>query len=566
MNKIEEKLLAIENRLQKIEQKLEIKSPCISPVQVIQPQVTPVANPTVSPINIKYSPKTDAPIINVNTTTATLPKNPDTSFSATEVLGYSGAIAMVLAIAYLIMLSVDAGLFTPTRQIGFAFIAGASLIYLGLKYRLRNASYFAILPSVGIITLYLAAYGAHNYYQMISPSLSLVLIILISSFALFLCHELKEDSYALFAVIGTYSAPFLLNTNVINVWNDIIYFTVWSVVFVIFAIKQRRRTIYLIALYLSLVGFNIIWNGRGEYWLEVLFFQTFQFLIFLAGIIYFSVKHQQPLSDRDASAHLPPLLFFYAIQYAILQTHFPALAPWISLISGIVILLASVIASKLLLYLEGAKVIINIYLALIIFHSLYLELLPSELAPWLGLVIVPISFCLHLVLKEKSSSLGKPIIFVIGLIFVVNIIRTIFQIEMQNVLFPKLLSVLYAVQFYGTYFYLHAKKQSGTVVNYLVYLGHLTAMAAIVTVFENRAIVSISWGALALGFLVFSLQTKNKFIGKSALLIFLASGLKVVLYDLSGATPVIRVICLMVLAATLYVGGLLNKKIESLES
>jgi len=67
-------------------------------------------------------------------------------------------------------------------------------------------------------------------------------------------------------------------------------------------------------------------------------------------------------------------------------------------------------------------------------------------------------------------------------------------------------------------------------------------------------------GALALGCLILSLQKRLKLLGQSSLLVFGASVFKVFLYDIAMAAPLIRIASLLVLGASLYLGGWLYKK------
>ena len=48
-----------------------------------------------------------------------------------------------------------------------------------------------------------------------------------------------------------------------SVTDLVIYFSAWSVVFSVYAIWHGRRLIYLLALYLALIGFDVIWRGRA---------------------------------------------------------------------------------------------------------------------------------------------------------------------------------------------------------------------------------------------------------------------------------------------------------------
>ena len=56
---------------------------------------------------------------------------------ATSILGWGGALALVLAASYLVRLAIDAGWLTPMRQVALAGMAGLGLI--GAGFWLRRA-------------------------------------------------------------------------------------------------------------------------------------------------------------------------------------------------------------------------------------------------------------------------------------------------------------------------------------------------------------------------------------------------------------------------------------------
>ena len=259
---------------------------------------------------------------------------------ATSILGWGGALALVLAAAYLIRLAIDTGWLTPVRQVGLAAIAGLALIGAGLALRGVNRAYAGLLPAAGIVVLFLSVYGAHLYYGFLGAPAAAVAVIGICVVSLWLCRAFESDLYALFAVAGSYSAPFLLSTLRGSPVDLVIYFSAWNVVFSAFAIWQGRRLVYLLALYLALVSFDLLATDLAQSdWRVALAFQTVQLSIFGAATVAFSIRHARPLDDAAAFAHLPPLLLFYFLQYAQLARHLPAIAPWIAVASLAVVAL-----------------------------------------------------------------------------------------------------------------------------------------------------------------------------------------------------------------------------------
>jgi uncharacterized membrane protein len=57
-----------------------------------------------------------------------------------------------------------------------------------------------------------------------------------------------------------------------------------------------------------------------------------------------------------------------------------------------------------------------------------------------------------------------------------------------------------------------------------------------------------------------SLWQRDRVLGQSSLLVFGAAAAKVLLYDLGGASPLVRIVSLVALGITFYLGGLLYQR------
>ena len=314
---IEKRIANIEDRLAGIESRLGGTAP-----QAQAPAQVHAAARVLTRASMQPETSTPAP----------LPESEDRPSLVTSILGWGGALAFVLAASYLIRLAIDTGWLTPVRQVAFAAIAGLVLIGTGFALRNFDRQYAGLLPAGGIAILFLSIYGGHLYYGFIEMKAATAAVIFVCAVSLWLCRAFKSDLYALFAVAGSYSAPFLLSGLRGSVTDLVIYFSAWSAVFSVYAIWHGRRLIYLLALYLALIGFDVIWRGRApDDWIPALVLQTAQFVIFGVATAVFSIRRETPMDPRTALTHLPPLLLFYFLQYALLNQHLPALAPWIAL-------------------------------------------------------------------------------------------------------------------------------------------------------------------------------------------------------------------------------------------
>lgn len=478
----------------------------------------------------------------------------------TSILGWGGAAALVLAAAYLIRLAIESGWLTPVRQVTFAVISGLVLIAAGLAMRSYNRQYAGLLPASGVAILFLSIYGAHLFYGFIGATPAATAVVFVCLVSLWLCRAFESDLYALFAVAGSYSAPILIS-GAPSITDMVIYFSAWGVVFSVFSIWHGRRLVYLLALYLALIIFDFIWRGRApDEWVAALVFQTAQFGIFGVATVAFSIRNQSPLDSGSAWGHLPPLLIFYFLQYALLNRHLPDLAPWIAVVSAFVVAgLYGAARAVLQRPLPGGEFLLWAYVALVLFHAGYIESVPDRWAPWVAFVIVPIVAVITL-RHGSGMQASWPIWLTVGVIFAVNYMRIVFDADLHSVPGESALAIVYALQLYLGYYFIRSRDSQRGIGTFLLYAGHISAMAAAIHLLDERIVESVAWGALALTCLGLSLWQRDRLLGQSSLLLFGATAGKVLLYDLGGASPLTRIISLVVLGITFYAGGLLYQR------
>lgn len=486
--------------------------------------------------------------------------------SVTRILGWTGATALVLAMAYLIRLAVDSGWLTPERQLAAAVLSGFLLIGAGLWLRRADREYASLLPAGGLVVLFLSIYGAHLHYHFIGVGTATGAVILTCLGALWLGRLFESELYSLFAVVGSYSAPFLLEALAASVLDLAIYFSAWSALFCVYAGWLGARRVYLLAAYLALLGFHVIldMNALAD-WVAAFAFQSFQFVVFLAGAIWFSIRHARPLSREEAVAHLPLLLLFYALQYPLLEANLPLWAPWIALASAALLLLAYLVARAWLdVAPEAGGLLVAAYTALVLFHAGYMELIPPELAPWVGLALLPALAAYHRLVGAGATVLW-PYQMLIGVVFAINYLRVLLDTDVGGHADHPLLALFYAAELYAAYYFIRRLDDLRALAAPALYAGHIALLGAAVNILDERLAVSFAWGVVALACLALAFQARDKLLGKSSLLIFAASAGKVLLFDLAEATPLVRIACLVVLGVTLYAGGWMYKKVDAIE-
>lgn len=551
---IETRLALIEARLTRIEAKL-------APPKTEADTAPPAASSPI-PAAIPTAALVTAPAA-IRTTARPPVREPQNS-SITTLLGWSGAAALVMAAVYLIRLVLDSGWLTPERQIGLAVTGGLVLIGAGLALRHANRQYASLLPAGGIVTLFLAVYGAHMFYGMIGPAGAIAGVAAICALSLWLCRLFESELYALFAVVGSYAAPFLIEHVLVGVADLAIYFSAWSIVFSIYAIWTGRRLVYLLALYFALIGFDLIQHdAMQQEWIAALVFQCLQFGIFALAAAVFSVYHDAPMTREVAIVHLPALLLFYGLQYALLAAHVPHWAPWIAVATAAIVALFYVASQQLLQKpMPGGRLLLSAYVALVLFHAGYLESVPERWAPWVALLLVPLVAWFSAA-RGAGRGVGWPVWLAVGVIAALNYARIVFAGDGAQVPGANILPILYALECYAGYWLVQRRHTLQSLYIPLLYAGHVSAMAAAAHLLDDRLATSMAWGLLAIGCLLVSISRRDRILGQSSLLVFAASAAKVLLYDLHQSAPLLRIGILLVLGFSLYAGGWLYQRMLS---
>lgn len=571
-DRLMQRLSAIEARLARIEQHLGEVVTDTAPLP--DAPTTPVAlTPNVhapkssafaalQDTGAKSAPASDQPAKVTRTSTST-------SLDATRLLGWSGATALVLAALYLIRLGIDSGWLTPLRQLGLAAFGGGALIVGGLLLRRLDRQYASLLPAAGVVVLFATVYGAHLYYGLIDSEAAVFGVVAVALLALWLGALFASEVYALFAVLGSYTAPIFLPELRGDISGLVIYFSVWSLAFSFYALKLQRRSVYLLAMYLALIVFSFLFEKhlRTE-WQGALLFQSLQFAIFLGAAVLFSLRNSQPMSNSEAGLHFPALLLFYALQYNLLDRHLPDLAPWIALGSAAVLLAAYLFArDRLGTNNPAARSLVSAYVALVLVHAVYMNLLPDGFAPWVGLgLILGVRLLLNLRSDGESALASWPFILAAGLILLLNVARILLNADMGDVPASALLLLLYPALGYFSYFTLRRDADSARWAPALLILAHVSAMTAAAHLIDTQALVSVAWLVVASLALAAGFKLGDRQLGQSSLLLFLLAGLKIMLFDLADTAPLLRVGVLLVLGVSLYAGGWVYRKLPAAAS
>lgn len=545
MNSPEDRITALEDRLARIEARLGVTASAAS-----RPEPSPAPAPKPGPAR----PARPLP-----------PRRTGPDFGATQLMAWAASLAFILAATYFVKLIYDAGWLTPERQVGLAFIGGLALIGAGTSLARLDRAYAAYLPAAGVSILYLALYAGQMIYDLFEPEFVYGGIAVVTFTAIWLGFHFENAVYALLAIVGSYLAPLLLNTGRGELLDVVGYFSAWSVLFSVLAVYEGRRLTYLLALVFALVGFDVVFRTVDpEYreWATAAIYQLVQFGVFSTAAVVFSVRHRDPMSSESAFVHGLALFYFYGIEYALLRQNLPDWAPWLALASVAVVAGLYLVARAALgprVRSEAGAVLVASYASVVTAHILFFELVPDAYTPWLALLLPVVALAQWR--SEGTRPFALPVALVSAGLFCFELGRLFLEHRhSQAIAYAGALMCLYAGMLYLLYFWFRRDRGTESAAPFLLYAGHLTLLTASVRIFDSGFVVSIAWAVFALALLLYAVQREDRVVGQSSLVVFAASGLKVLFHDLSGRATLLRVLTLVVLAVSLYAGGWLYQR------
>jgi hypothetical protein len=531
---------------------------------------------------------------------APVPEIPARGFeiSASAVLGWAGAGALLLAAAYFVRLAIAEGWLTPWMQVGIAAAAGVAMIGGAVALRRGDALYSSLLGAGGVAVLYVAVYGAHVYHGLIGPLPAIVTASAVSGLSLALHALFRQPVYVAFALAGTYLTPFLLPRG--SIQELAVYLAIWNVVYAGYAVWQKHRGLYLAAVYAFLIVFGWGWGrevdayvamavpagdprleGAGIPWLFASLFLWLQGLVFVWAAVTVSVRARRPLEETVAWAHLPALLLLYGIQYQILggetgitDSPAPDLAAWAGVALALVIYTGWAVGRAALAETPRASLqVAHAFAALVFVHAVYFDLVPGN---WRSLVALGVATLVAVGCKVFGPRawpwvVAAVFLFLAGYSEVSHWWEPRDPIVARSALWLAYPGLLYAL-------YLPTRPSPSDVIDagvawrwILLSVAHAMALGAAVWLVGEwlgspdttveRLWLSLAWAAIGLAWLVVATARGDRTLARSTLGIFAAFALKVVFADLDQAGPLVRVGILVVLGVTLYAGGWIYRRL-----
>ena len=483
-------------------------------------------------------------------------------------LGIVASICFILAAGFIIKLSIVSGWLTHEKQLGLATLFGLALFTAGILISNADKVYASFLPAAGATILYITCFAAYQYYLLISFQTVIAVTSIVSGLSIWFYIRFRHDIYAIIAAIGAYIAPVVSGIDG-NAIFSLYYFIICSFTFATLSIWVQSRTLTVISSYLAmsitaLIGLNLHQDGLIAIALAV------NFLIFSMGTYFHTQLTQQELTEKESWSLFPVLLVFYAMEYYFINHIEPALAPWVSLATA-GLLIGQYYSAKRWMnnQILNSHSMILTFVAMVCFHSLYLQLLPMAFKPWLFVIITLGYSFIHSKKYFWKSSKARIITFIA--------LASILGIEYLNIMghliahYSAYWALVSWASFASIWFaFLRHRKELAKKDEYgyaLLAIAHLFCIMGLyqLTIDYGSLAVSSSWLFYALLVVGFSYIRNDIIMTKSVLIVLSFAAGKALIYDASSTPTIIRTLSLILTGIILYASGFIIRKMTQLK-
>ncbi len=204
-----------------------------------------------------------------------------------------GVISVIFGVGFFIRKAFVSGLLGPVGKVSIIYIGAAASLGLGNFFRKKRFPEFGQgLIGMGIALLYYATYSGFQNYGLFNQFIAFFLMILITTFAVFIAVLEDNKWLAVLGLIGGFSTPIMLQSGVANNLTLYSYITILNSGLLAIAFYKKwniLNNLGFVATYL-VFGFSFKYD---DFWTSIIFVNLFFFIYSIVPFAYHLVKEKK---------------------------------------------------------------------------------------------------------------------------------------------------------------------------------------------------------------------------------------------------------------------------------
>lgn len=251
-------------------------------------------------------------------------RHPDLEkFIGENLINKIGIAILVLAIGFFVKYAIDNNWIGPVGRVSIGILFGG--ILLGIAHRLRNSynAFSSVLVGGGLAILYFTITLAYHQFHLFDQTVSFIILIVITCFAVTLSMLYNKQEVAVIALIGGLSSPFMVSTGNANYNALFIYLIILNTGLLVIAYYKAWRILNIAAFGLTVIVVSGVVSRLTDPTYAVgLLYITVLYLMFFAMNVANNIRDNKKFISADFSILLiNTALYFGAGLYLLTAMH-----------------------------------------------------------------------------------------------------------------------------------------------------------------------------------------------------------------------------------------------------
>lgn len=257
--------------------------------------------------------------------------NPDwEKFIGENILSKVAITVLVIGIAFFVKYAIDKNWINEIARVGIGILCGG--IVLGFAHHLRSKfkAFSSVLVAGGIAIFYFTIGIAFHQYHLFNQTAAFVIMLLITSFSVFISVVYDRVELAALSIIGGFATPFMVSTGQGNYLVLFTYVLILDAGMLVLAYLRKWNLINILAyaftmiLYFGWLQTKVIDHPNAPYKGAIIFAAVF-YLVFILMSVVNNIKEQRKFGILDMSILISNTFIFYGVGMQILSYWHPEL-------------------------------------------------------------------------------------------------------------------------------------------------------------------------------------------------------------------------------------------------
>ncbi len=246
-------------------------------------------------------------------------RNPDLEkFIGENLVSKIGIAILVLAIGFFVKFAIDNNWIGPVGRVAVGLLCGGILVFLAHRLRKNYQAFSSVLVGGGLAVFYFTITLAYHQFHLFSQTMAFAIMIVITIFAVVLSILYDRQELAIIALVGGFSAPFLVSDGSGNYKTLFTYLIVLNTGLLIIAYNKAWRLMNLLAFIFTIILFtgwlvSLSYDTPVAVYGNALMFAAIFYLLFFFINIANNIKANKKFIAADFSILLANTGLFFAV-------------------------------------------------------------------------------------------------------------------------------------------------------------------------------------------------------------------------------------------------------------